>query len=173
LARTGRAVRYVDGGPPIDEAAPGAMAIASRRRKLEQSRIEMVRGYAETTTCRRQFLLGYFGEQLPEPCGNCDTCGTGLAFEHVTPSTTMAYPVGRRVHHVDWEPGTIMRTEEDRITVLFDEVGYKKLSLSAVEEAQLLRLDQHRGARRAVDAVISGEGTQTEPGIAPTWKQNR
>jgi len=66
-----------------------------------------------------------------------------------------------------------MRTEEDRITVLFDEVGYKKLSLSAVEEAQLLRLDQHRGARRAVDAVISGEGTQTEPGIAPTWKQNR
>ena len=47
-----------------------------------------------------------------------------------------------------------MRTEEDRITVLFDEVGYKTLSLSAVEESQLLRLDQHRG--HDVSAVQPG-----------------
>ena len=34
--------------------------------------------------CRRQFLLGYFGEDLPEPCGNCDTCtdGPALLQEH-------------------------------------------------------------------------------------------
>ena len=43
----------------------------------------MMRGYAETTGCRRQFLLGYFGEQLDEPCGNCDTCSSGSAYEHV------------------------------------------------------------------------------------------
>ena len=41
---------------------------------MDQSRIEMIRGYAETDGCRRQYLLGYFGEDLPEPCGNCDTC---------------------------------------------------------------------------------------------------
>ncbi|MGH3914538.1 MAG: RecQ family zinc-binding domain-containing protein [Pseudonocardiaceae bacterium] len=22
-------------------------------------------------------MLGYFGEQLPHPCGNCDTCAAG------------------------------------------------------------------------------------------------
>jgi ATP-dependent DNA helicase RecQ len=28
----------------------------------------------ETTGCRRRALLGYFGEELAGPCGNCDTC---------------------------------------------------------------------------------------------------
>ena len=28
----------------------------------------------ETTTCRRQALLGYFSDPLAAPCGNCDTC---------------------------------------------------------------------------------------------------
>ncbi len=31
-------------------------------------------GFCEMTRCRRQVLLAYFGEDLPEPCGNCDTC---------------------------------------------------------------------------------------------------
>ena len=39
----------------------------------------MMRGYAETDDCRRQFLLGYFGEDLAEPCGSCDTCADGTA----------------------------------------------------------------------------------------------
>ncbi|PMY58593.1 RecQ family zinc-binding domain-containing protein, partial [Pseudomonas sp. FW305-25] len=39
----------------------------------------MMRAYAETDGCRRQFLLGYFGEDLPEPCGNCDGCAAAAA----------------------------------------------------------------------------------------------
>jgi len=30
--------------------------------------------YAETSLCRPKVLLNYFGEQLNEPCGNCDNC---------------------------------------------------------------------------------------------------
>lgn len=30
--------------------------------------------FGELKTCRRKFLLGYFGEDLPENCGNCDNC---------------------------------------------------------------------------------------------------
>jgi len=31
-------------------------------------------GLCEITTCRRQALLAYFADPLPQPCGNCDTC---------------------------------------------------------------------------------------------------
>ena len=61
-----------------------AVDLAAARERVDKSRIEMIRSYAETHRCRRQFLLGYFGEELPEPCGNCDTCtdGSALLQEH-------------------------------------------------------------------------------------------
>lgn len=42
--------------------------------RLEQQRLEAMLGLCEVTQCRRQTLLNYFGETLPSPCGNCDTC---------------------------------------------------------------------------------------------------
>lgn len=41
---------------------------------LEQHKLEAMLGYCELTTCRRQALLAYFGEQYTQPCGNCDVC---------------------------------------------------------------------------------------------------
>jgi hypothetical protein len=55
-----------------EQAVDAAVDVADTHQRLIRSRIEMMRGYAETTGCRRQFLLGYFGEQLRDPCGNCD-----------------------------------------------------------------------------------------------------
>ncbi len=43
-----------------------------RRRSSQQ--LDAMLGYCEVTACRRQRLLAHFGEILPDPCGNCDTC---------------------------------------------------------------------------------------------------
>jgi ATP-dependent DNA helicase RecQ len=129
--------------PSPGEAAAAARELAEHHERVDQSRVEMMRGYAETTECRRQFLLGYFGEQLDEPCGNCDsdTC-TGTAEQRAAAAEARAhtpFPVETPVEHSEWGPGVVMRVEDDRIVVLFDEVGYKTLGIAAVTENGLLR----------------------------------
>lgn len=47
---------------------------SERQRHVERQKLEAMLGYCETTRCRRQVLLGYFGEEPPGPCGNCDVC---------------------------------------------------------------------------------------------------
>ncbi|MDX2004913.1 MAG: DNA helicase RecQ [Meiothermus sp.] len=42
-------------------------------KRLEGARLEKLLGYCESTQCRRQLLLAYFGE-ASGPCGNCDAC---------------------------------------------------------------------------------------------------
>ncbi len=43
-------------------------------KRIKQQKLEALLGYCESAACRRQILLGYFGEVYPEACGNCDTC---------------------------------------------------------------------------------------------------
>jgi ATP-dependent DNA helicase RecQ len=43
-------------------------------KRLENHKLDAMLGLCELTSCRRQVLLRYFGDELPEPCGNCDTC---------------------------------------------------------------------------------------------------
>jgi ATP-dependent DNA helicase RecQ len=47
-----------------------------RQRRIERQKIEALIGYCEAVSCRRQVLLGYFGEVDHPPCGNCDNCRT-------------------------------------------------------------------------------------------------
>ena len=119
------------------EAAGSAVDVAESHRKVEKSRVEMMRAYAETTGCRRQFLLAYFGETLEEPCGNCDTCEAGTAQEQADADDS-PFPLQSRVTHASWGSGVVMRYEGDRIVVLFEEVGYRTLSLEAVAARGLL-----------------------------------
>src|SRR4051794_2747010 len=134
------AAHPAEDAPPPGEAAAAARELAEHHERVDQSRVEMMRGYAETTRCRRQFLLGYFGEQLDEPCGNCDTCSSGTAYEQPTvDEADTPFPVETPVEHAEWGAGVVMRVEDDRLVVLFDEVGYKTLALAAVTENDLLR----------------------------------
>ncbi len=45
-------------------------------KRVERRKLDAMLGYCELTTCRRQALLGYFGDARAEPCGNCDNCLT-------------------------------------------------------------------------------------------------
>jgi ATP-dependent DNA helicase RecQ len=42
------------------------------------------------------------------------------------------------VEHADWGRGTILADDGDRLTVLFEEVGYKELATSVILGEQLL-----------------------------------
>jgi ATP-dependent DNA helicase RecQ len=44
------------------------------RKRVERQKLNAMLGFCETVRCRRQVLLGYFGETAAKPCGNCDTC---------------------------------------------------------------------------------------------------
>jgi ATP-dependent DNA helicase RecQ len=68
-------------GVTLQEARAAVHDAAEQRVQIEESRLAMIRAYAETLGCRRQFLLAYFGDALAEPCGNCDTCESGTAYE--------------------------------------------------------------------------------------------
>jgi len=49
--------------------------VESREQKrIEIHKLNSMIGFSEALTCRRRVLLGYFGEQLKKPCGNCDIC---------------------------------------------------------------------------------------------------
>jgi ATP-dependent DNA helicase RecQ len=127
---------------PAAAAVARAAEIAEQRRETVRSRIEMMRGYAETTDCRRRLLLGYFGEQLVDPCGHCDNCEAGTARVAEPEADAAAAEEGldsrARVRHPEWGRGVVMATEPDRVTVLFAEHGYKTLSLDAVRRNDLL-----------------------------------
>lgn len=56
------------------EPGQGDPAARQRHERLKQHKLTALLGFCETTQCRRQVLLRYFGQDLPEPCGNCDTC---------------------------------------------------------------------------------------------------
>jgi ATP-dependent DNA helicase RecQ len=103
---------------------------------VEESRLEMMRGYAEARSCRRWFLLSYFGEQHDGSCARCDVCATGRA---QTPAPEGSYASGERVTHVEFGGGQVVRVEGDAVTVLFDGVGYKTISAEIAAERDLLQ----------------------------------
>ncbi len=81
---------------------------SEERRRVERRKLDALLGYCETTRCRRQALLEYFGETYPQPCGNCDNClsppQTWDATEAAQKALSCVYRTGQRfgvAHLVD------------------------------------------------------------------------
>jgi len=133
---TGRAGR--DGLPSEAILFYGAQDVMTARRLVEgnanpeQRRIEIhklnaMTGFAESLTCRRRVLLGYFGERHEQGCDNCDVCLSPPecfdATEDARKALSCVYRVGQRFgvkHVVD----VLRGADTERLRSL----GHKKLS---------------------------------------------
>jgi ATP-dependent DNA helicase RecQ len=142
LADLGAAAWQADGSlrwtatMTVAAAVQASEAETERGDEVERTRLTMMRRYAEHTGCRRSFLLTYFGQDYPGPCGNCDNdLGHGQAAPPEVP-----FAVGARVLSERWGEGTVQRYDGDQVTVLFDEHGYRELFVPVVRERSLLRL---------------------------------
>jgi len=47
-------------------------------KRIQQRKLEALLGYCEAVECRREALLGYFGETYPAPCPACDNCSQAV-----------------------------------------------------------------------------------------------
>ena len=96
-------------------------------RRLARNRLDALVGLAETTACRRQQLLAYFGEEIAASCGNCDNCmdppQTWDASEAARKALSCVYRTGQRYgagHLID-----VLRGElSDKVL----EKGHERLS---------------------------------------------
>jgi ATP-dependent DNA helicase RecQ len=118
------------------------LASYETKKSYDQSKLAMMLQYAETTSCRRKFILNYFGEDYEQAnCGACDNClraqtANIVRGEAPEPEAAAAAPSGYRIADIVFHPkfgqGTVERAEKDLVTVLFPSVGYKTLLASAV-----------------------------------------
>jgi ATP-dependent DNA helicase RecQ len=72
--RTGGDLRLVDGQRSFEKLPIDWPAI-QRRRNSELAKLEMMQSYAYTKSCRRAFVLRYFGDtSARQSCRACDNC---------------------------------------------------------------------------------------------------
>ncbi len=107
------------------------------KKSYDQSKLAMMLQYAETVSCRRRFILNYFGEDFDRTnCGACDNCIAALARGTDERAATGGFRIADVVSHSKFGMGTVERAERDLVTVLFPSVGYKTLLASAVRHAE-------------------------------------
>ena len=70
------------------------------QKRIEIHKLNAMVAFAESGTCRRRALLGYFGETLAADCGNCDICLNPPqrydASEDARKALSCVYRVGQR-----------------------------------------------------------------------------
>ncbi len=132
-----------------------------RFKRVEQHKLDAMLALCEEVRCRRQTLLAYFDEQLPEPCGNCDNCAEPPQQWNATESARQAlsavfrteqrYGVG---HLID----VLLGRENDRVRSM----GHQHLSVfgigKALSEHQWRSVFRQLVARGLVDVDVEGFG---------------
>lgn len=146
------AATYVELSIPRSQKFPvDDQAVREAKRRAEKRLAYMLR-YARSVTCRRQFLLAYFGEAHPAPCGACDVCLGRHRTKAITPEDQ---PLLRRIlrqvaegqARADWFDDDDAPAPGHRIGQLADwlvENGYLTLESPLEEQYRLTE----KGARK-------------------------
>ena len=94
---TGGGIRLADAGAPLSRFPVDWDGI-DRRRRAELSKLDAMQRYAYAKTCRRAFVLRYFGDPDARPtCDGCDVClGTHVADTASEPAPSRGAPRVRK-----------------------------------------------------------------------------
>jgi len=138
-----------------------ASEVPEDRRRVEQAKFSALLGLAESTGCRRQALLAYFGEQLPAPCGNCDNCldppATFDATEAAQLALSCVYRTGQR-----FGVGYLIEVLRGGADPRIASCGHDRLALfgrgQTRSAAQWRSLFRQLAARGLVSVDIDGHG---------------
>ncbi len=101
------------------------------RKRVERRQLDAIVGYCETTVCRREALLRWFGESYAGPCGACDNCLEPVAGWDATEAVRMAlsaaYRTGQRfgAQHL----ARVLRGESDERA---ERLGHDRLAVWGV-----------------------------------------
>ncbi|KPZ23795.1 ATP-dependent DNA helicase RecQ [Pseudomonas syringae pv. viburni] len=132
-----------------------------RHKRLEQHKLDAMLALCEETRCRRQTLLAYFDEDMPNPCGHCDNCVDGVqtwdATEPARQALSAIYRTGQRYgvgHLVD----VLLGKSNDKV----QSFGHQHLSVFGVgkarTEAEWRSLFRQLVARGLADIDLEGYG---------------
>jgi len=155
-----------------------ASEATERQRRIERQKMEALIGYCEAVSCRRQVLLGYFGEADHPACGNCDNCRTPVPSWDGTVAAQKAlsavYRTGQRfgAHHlveilVGNATERVVRLKHDRLKTFgvgtdLDRRGWLSVFRQLVAQGFVLPdLAGHGGLALAPAAAEILRGTRT------------
>ena len=132
-----------------------------RHKRVEQHKLEAMLALCEETRCRRQALLAYFDEDLPQPCGHCDNCIDTIETWDATQAARQAlsaiHRTGQR-YGVGYLTDVLMGRENDRVRAL----GHQHLSVFGIgktlAEHQWRSLFRQLVARNLIDVDVEGFG---------------
>ncbi len=106
----------------------------AERKQVERQKLDALLGFCESTACRHQTILRYFGEQHPGHCEQCDNCLSPVATWDATQAAQMAlscvYRTGQRfgvVHLIDVLLG--------KATPKVQQFGHQQLSTFGIGQA--------------------------------------
>ncbi|GAM09012.1 ATP-dependent DNA helicase RecQ [Geobacter sp. OR-1] len=95
--------------------------------RIELHKLSAMIGFAEAGSCRREALLGYFGQRLEEPCANCDLCldppDSFDATEEARKALSCVYRVGQR-----FGTGHVIEVLRGAKTERIRQLGHDRLS---------------------------------------------
>jgi ATP-dependent DNA helicase RecQ len=133
-----------------------------RHKRLEQHKLDAMLALCEQIGCRRQALLAYFDEDMPEPCGHCDNCVDGVqtwdATEPARQALSAIFRSGQRYgtgHLID----LLLGRDNDKVR----SHGHQHLTVfglgKALSEGEWRSLFRQLVARGLADVDLEGYGS--------------